>query len=467
MLGSGTINDPYIVVTFADLQTLGNYANAYFQLGADIDCSGWASGKQLVPVGTSPDDLAHYRLDCLGYKLYNIDRVNGFSIISVFGDVGEDFKLDRAYPEGSLTSQDLVSGLVYNMAEDAQVNNCLVKMNLESVESVQYAVGIGHDQTQTANINDSLFIGILKSDEGVYISEASQGENIYGAVDAIGDDTGLQGLIDSDKGLTDEQLKVATLPAWCDPDIWTARRNPVTGVLDYIELRCPLDKTLTISTGTGGTLGVLPSGSWLYRGSGSLTEYTPDVVTISAVADDGYTFKEWIGSGAGKVADVTAATTSITMDDDYEIEATFEVTPIYTPAEILRAYLLTLADFSDSDALPIYISSTPEQPDDCITIYDTAGVIHGKLMNGVTVERYGVSIRIRHREYNAGYVQALEVTEALSDLHDTDVVMTGGVTYTIQNASKTSPIASLGVEQGSSKRRDLFTVNYLLTVKGY
>ncbi len=39
MHGSGTQSDPYVIETLADLQAVGDYPWAYYELGADIDAT--------------------------------------------------------------------------------------------------------------------------------------------------------------------------------------------------------------------------------------------------------------------------------------------------------------------------------------------------------------------------------------------------------------------------------------------
>ncbi|NIW16782.1 hypothetical protein GWN19_05190, partial [Candidatus Bathyarchaeota archaeon] len=59
--------------------------------------------------------------------------------------------------------------------------------------------------------------------------------------------------------------------------------------------------------------------------------YTYDegtVVDLVAEADGGYQFVEWTGD-VGTVADVYAASTTITMNGDYSITANFEEIPSF------------------------------------------------------------------------------------------------------------------------------------------
>jgi len=79
---------------------------------------------------------------------------------------------------------------------------------------------------------------------------------------------------------------------------------------------------LTTSSTVGGTV-TLP-------GEGDFPYCPGTLVALLAEADTGYQFDQWTGEVA-TVDDVNAASTTITMDDDYAIQATFELAPTPTP----------------------------------------------------------------------------------------------------------------------------------------
>jgi hypothetical protein len=74
--------------------------------------------------------------------------------------------------------------------------------------------------------------------------------------------------------------------------------------------------TLTIST-TGG-------GSVTNPGEGAFTYDEDEKVNLAAIPDEGYRFVSWTGD-VGSVANVNTASTTITVNDDYSITATFAV----------------------------------------------------------------------------------------------------------------------------------------------
>jgi hypothetical protein len=74
------------------------------------------------------------------------------------------------------------------------------------------------------------------------------------------------------------------------------------------------------------TISSTPGGSVTIPGEGMHTYDAGTVVNLLAVPDEHYRFVEWTGD-AGTIADVYAATTTITMHDSYAITAKFELEP--------------------------------------------------------------------------------------------------------------------------------------------
>ncbi len=83
-------------------------------------------------------------------------------------------------------------------------------------------------------------------------------------------------------------------------------------------------KTLTISAGSGGTVSSPGLGSFQYNQG--------TAVSVVATASGDNLFLNWTGTAvtAGKVADPNAASTTVTLDGDYAIQANFEAVDEYT-----------------------------------------------------------------------------------------------------------------------------------------
>jgi hypothetical protein len=141
-----------------------------------------------------------------------------------------------------------------------------------------------------------------------------------------------------------------------------------------------------------------------------------------------------------------------------------------SPAEILAKYLQDLAIVEDPVAWsrwPIYISHMPDgddAEDECVAIYDTQGTLDGRMMeNGEVIEHPGIQIKIRCTELAVGWWKAKNLVEALRNIHN-EVISLSTFSFTVYNVSEASPILYMGVEEGTN-RRQLFTVNFLATLK--
>ena len=98
--------------------------------------------------------------------------------------------------------------------------------------------------------------------------------------------------------------------------------------VSLVEVGCsgPIDRTLNITAGTGGTIAQPASSPHVVADS--------TVVTIEAQALPGYVFDEWTGD-ISTVNDANSALTTITMSANYTIQATFTAVPTGDPANKL------------------------------------------------------------------------------------------------------------------------------------
>lgn len=132
-----------------------------------------------------------------------------------------------------------------------------------------------------------------------------------------------------------------------------------------------------------------------------------------------------------------------------------------SPADIAQALLVSLGVVSNptlNQAWPAYVSMEPSTPDDCVTVKDTAGKDDGRTMvDGERQEHHGFQVRIRGSTHLEGFAKANAVQIALDQQVLGATVTIGAHTYVVYAVS-TSPVLSLGKEQGTSKR-SLFTIN--------
>ena len=147
-----------------------------------------------------------------------------------------------------------------------------------------------------------------------------------------------------------------------------------------------------------------------------------------------------------------------------------------SPAVVLGSLLIARGHFTDpadGAAWPLYFNFLPEAtgvPDNAAAIYDTAGIVLGRHMgDGNVIRAHGVQLRVRSRDrvngtYSAGWSKARSVNVEAQGFHN-DGVDVDGVIHVVQTASQQAPILRLGQDPRDSKRRDQFTVNYLVTLK--
>ena len=148
-------------------------------------------------------------------------------------------------------------------------------------------------------------------------------------------------------------------------------------------------------------------------------------------------------------------------EDGYRLNA--------SPAVLLREYttLITLLQTPSGAAeWPCFISSMPDGDlieDDACCFYDTAGWKDGRVMNGPTIEHFGVQLRVRSKEYQDGWDKADSICSAFDSVLNYPLDY-GDDSFILYNISRASAIFSLGTEAGT-KRRFLVTANFLATIK--
>ena len=142
-----------------------------------------------------------------------------------------------------------------------------------------------------------------------------------------------------------------------------------------------------------------------------------------------------------------------------------------SPAYILASYIVEnsigfMTNPVNEDDWPLYISYMPDGSDiktNCGSVYDTSGLKDGRLMEGQVIQHYGIQLRIRCDTHTTGWAKAEAIASALDAIVN-DTVTIGSVEYRIYNVSRSGPVISLGMEEGTKERR-LFTVNFIVTMK--
>jgi len=140
----------------------------------------------------------------------------------------------------------------------------------------------------------------------------------------------------------------------------------------------------------------------------------------------------------------------------------------HSPAYIIAQHLIDeglLTDPTGSGDWPGFVGALPDGEDvdhDAVGCMDTSPIKDGRIMGGESMLHYGVQLLVRADAYNTGYAKAQALMSELESLDDNDVII-GSDTYEINNASTTTGVVVLGQEEGT-KRREMFSVNFLITI---
>ena len=144
-------------------------------------------------------------------------------------------------------------------------------------------------------------------------------------------------------------------------------------------------------------------------------------------------------------------------------------TLLVSPAVILAEYIRdqeTMSDPGDNTDWPLYISYMPDSVDidsDCGAIYDTTPIKDGRLMIGPVIQHYGIQIKIRSISHSIGWLKAENIITNLDAINYT-LITIDGEEYQMNAVKRIGHIIPLGIELGT-KDRQLFTVNFLVTLK--
>lgn len=141
---------------------------------------------------------------------------------------------------------------------------------------------------------------------------------------------------------------------------------------------------------------------------------------------------------------------------------------VHSPAEVIRWLLVALGLGTDPNlalAWPIYATNEPNEPDDCITLYDTTGTQDGRSMvDGELFQHFGFQVRVRSTDHRTGWVKAEAIRQALAKSIYQNLVSRDGSRYLVWCAAKISMVLVIGKDTPRSKR-SLFTVNAVAPIR--
>lgn len=130
---------------------------------------------------------------------------------------------------------------------------------------------------------------------------------------------------------------------------------------------------------------------------------------------------------------------------------------------LINEELLVAADSTETDWKG-FIGYLPNDPDSAACIYDTEGVMDGRLMKtGFRIIHPGFQVVVRGKGFAATYARAQQIALAFDAVSNTPVVVEENL-YFINNITRTSPVLHLGRETEGSRNRHVFSVNAILTM---
>lgn len=143
-----------------------------------------------------------------------------------------------------------------------------------------------------------------------------------------------------------------------------------------------------------------------------------------------------------------------------------------SPAQIVQAYLVTqgvvqmpavpnqtelYSQLPGDGTTLCYVSSMPDDPDQVVALYDTAGIFWGKNQRKQSRVHPGIKILARSLDYASGYALVNLIATTLDSFTTGNVVTSDQVSHAVQSIFRVSPIIALGEEVG--KKRQLWSLN--------
>lgn len=120
----------------------------------------------------------------------------------------------------------------------------------------------------------------------------------------------------------------------------------------------------------------------------------------------------------------------------------------------------------ESTPWPIYVSQQPNEPDNVITVYNTAGITEGRIhINGMVPEQFGIQIRVRSVDYPTGLDKISDIVKTLDEEVYREIVKFGETLVVFHAATRRGSIFPLGRDQTDGDR-EAFTVNYTISLDG-
>lgn len=132
---------------------------------------------------------------------------------------------------------------------------------------------------------------------------------------------------------------------------------------------------------------------------------------------------------------------------------------LHSQAEIIAKVLISLGlgNVTTSSIWPIFSTNEPNVPDNCITVYDTAGLSDGRIMHGEATYHAGFMVRVRSKDHPTGWVKVEQIRQALAESVYDRTVLIGVTTYMVQSITRFGQSIPLGKDPDS--KCSVFSLN--------
>ncbi|TKD70767.1 OmpL47-type beta-barrel domain-containing protein [Pseudalkalibacillus hwajinpoensis] len=160
--GSGTEQDPYVIETADQLDQLRNYLDAHFELGADIDLSGYSApdGKGWMPIGMNKGYKFTGNFDGIKHTISNLTINRPYTDgVGLFNEIGystiKDLFLKNISIKGA--SSGGLSGYIHH--------STVKKIAVNGIVEAEYTVGGLAGYAYYTSLSESSFIGDVNVSE--------------------------------------------------------------------------------------------------------------------------------------------------------------------------------------------------------------------------------------------------------------------------------------------------------------
>lgn len=134
---------------------------------------------------------------------------------------------------------------------------------------------------------------------------------------------------------------------------------------------------------------------------------------------------------------------------------------LHSPAQIIQQMMIDLGEGTDGSTngtWPIFATEEPDDPDNCITVYDTQGTDDGRTMtDGKAGVHHGIQVRVRAYDHPTGYVKIKTIRNDFETVLNKQVSLDTQL-YLVECVTHIGDVLPLGQDTPTSKRR-AFTLN--------